>query len=276
MGGFQLPFNSPHAVQARQQVAQQRLSEQDANQALASDQQDSAVAGEAKDFTQRHGQFDEVLKGLQNSGYLSPNSGASSSSSSSGGGGSSVPAWGGSGGAGGAAAGTWTPTTATVSGVGAPPAPGQAGAEAFGRAKDRVGNSLTGLTKALGNNFSARNMSGGSAEVGAVGDTLLRGNQQLADVARDQAIKETDDQNDYQSMLYQGGLTQRGQDLGALDSARSAGLTARSQDLSARGQDLAAEEARASRTAASTRSNQDAVLGLWNAFSQPRTTRGLY
>ena len=60
------------------------------------------------------------------------------------------------------------------------------GATTHAQAKDTVANSLNGLMKASRDAFAGRNLSGGSAEINSMGNILAQGNQQLADVARQQ------------------------------------------------------------------------------------------
>lgn len=208
------------------------------DQAVTNAQTQSAAAqarnDQGLDFSQHLGEFQQLL------GVL-PKPGASSSSSTSM--------------SGGAGAGTWTPTPVMPQvqlGAGGIGAPASSSGPAFAKAKDTVAHSLTGLMKAARDNFAGRNLSGGSAEINAMGNILTRGNQQLADVARDQAIKDTDTANDFTKTAYAGGITQRGQD-----------IAARSADA-----DRAAAAARDERSFSQSQSqnNMAAILGLLSAF----------
>lgn len=206
-----------------------------------------------RDFEQDRQQFMSTLDGLKAAGYMGGGGSSSSSGSASAGGG--------------AMAAPWTPMTPGAGvGGGAPraelPNAGEAGAAAFGRAKDRVGQSARGLMSALSSQFAERGLSGSSIEGGEIGRTLLGANQQLADVAREEAIKESDTANEFARARYQGDIAQRGQDADA--AARERALA-----LGARGQDISAAEARAARESADARAeddNLDSILGLWGAF----------
>lgn len=234
-------------VDPKQKLAQAQTADQ---AAFSRDQQGA-------DFRQGQSQLMTVLDGLKGAGYLGDSTSSSSSSGSSG-----------AGGGGGAAVGPWTPKMPGAPGAAAAPVapladPTNAGNAAFARAKDRVGNSLQGLTKALSNQFSGRNMQGGTAEINAVGNVLASGNHELADVAREQAIQESGDANDFARTRYEGDISQRGQDLSALSAINS-------QSLTARGQDIAALDAREARNVATANSKKPidlgSIMGLWNAF----------
>lgn len=251
-------------AQARQAASQ--LQTQHADQGMAADQSGFARTQGSLDASAHTGDFVNFLDTLNNKGYV--DKAGSSSETSMTGGGSGNPN-------GTVGVSTWTPTMPGSGGTMSSPAavnlgsPVASDAVAFAKAKDRVGASTQGLMKALANQFSARNLSGGSAEVAATGNTLLGAAGQLSDVARDEAIKESNDSNDFAKTAYQGGITQRGQDLSELASSRAA-------NLSARGQDIGLEDSRESRANALTlqRRSQNSpasLVGLYNAFnSQPR------
>jgi hypothetical protein len=118
-------------------------------------------------------------------------------------------------------------------------------AAAYSRAKDQVGQSQQGLQKALANQFSTRGLRGSSMEGRAVGSALEFGAGQLNDVSREQAIGGSQRAVDLAKTQYQGGITQRGQDLSERASARSN-----------------ATQRQSNRTAS--------VLGLYNAYNNNR------
>lgn len=149
-------------------------------------------------------------------------------------------------------AGTTTPGAGTGTGgtpVGAPPvAPGQIpppvpapdihaaqDAELL-RAKEKQGqiatSSLTGLREALGD----RQMLGSGAEAMATADVAGQAAGNLSDLNVSQMKEADESARRLAELSYNGGVTQRGQDIGA-------GVAYRGQDVTSRGQDLAAANA---------------------------------
>lgn len=146
---------------------------------------------------------------------------------------------------------------------------------AFAHAKDQVGQvgqgALTGLRSSLG----SRGMLGSGAESKGVASVANRGQGQLGDVARSQAVDSSALAERTATTNYNGGISQRGQD-----------ITTRGQDLSAtaaqralegslaatgytgaitqRGQDILASQATADRTWA----QQQAATAQRNAMLQ--------
>lgn len=110
------------------------------------------------------------------------------------------------------------------SGVSMPPADPTVGAQAeaavFGRAKDKVGQSLRGLMKSLEHRMASRGITGSGIEGAETADILSGGLGQLADVATTQA----------QSAVT--GLRHRE------DAERAAALTRQGYDVTQRGQDI--------------------------------------
>lgn len=155
----------------------------------------------------------------------------------------------------------WTPT----GGAGTPPPPVAAPAPVasdgaqYARAKDRIGGSVQGLTKALRNQFSSRGLSGSSIEGRELGGALSAANSDLSDVTRDIAIEGADDENDFALAKYQGGIAQRGQDLAAISGLNSASLTAR-------GQDIGIAEGNAGRAQRQSENRLSSILGLLAAM----------
>lgn len=224
----------------RQQGVQNTVTGMAANQARLD---------QSQDYSQHIQQFDNFLGDANVQRLLNP-SGSTSSSSSISGAGPGV------GGYGYGTAGTWTPQPVSVPQV---PAPTSASSAAFARAKGTVANSLSGLMKSVRDQYAGRNLSGGTGEMNAMGNILLKGNQQLADTAQANAVNEAGIANDFAKMGYQGAITQRGQDIGALDSARAAALTARQQDL---------EQSRFSQSQSQSQAQNGlaALMGLTNLF----------
>lgn len=220
------------------------LAQQTDQQTLAGHQNTFDRREQGVDFEQQRSQFLSLLGDLSRGGYIRPDTSSSSSTGSGSGGDDTYPG------------GTWRPM--------APPPkvglgnPSESGRAAFARAKDRIGQSTAGLMKALNNQFAGRGLSGGSQEVAAVGNTLLGAHANLADVTRAQAIKESDDANDFARTEYTGNITQRGQDIDATNADRNAWLTKRGQDVAAR-------------AAQSSSSKMDlaSILGLYGAFNKP-------
>lgn len=262
------PAVTPQSDETALLLNQGRQSAQDLSAGAAASTQ--ARSDQAKSFGQNFDQFSQFVNRFLPDGIT----GSSASSTTSPGGAAGAAAGSGAGTT--ATPATWTPTPlATPARVASMPTAASTAGPAFAQAKDQVGGSLNGLMKAMGDQFSARNMAGGSAEANSVGNTLAQGNQQLADVARDQAIKTTDVQNADDLAQYNGGITERGQDIGANEAANQASLTGRGQDLTARGQTLSAQEADAARQTAINQSRTAALTGLWSAFNK-NSGNGLY
>lgn len=160
--------------------------------------------------------------------------------------------------------GTWTPSALPP--MPTLPNPQSTSDLAFGKAKDQVGSSLQGLMKALGNQFADRGISGSSTAGNTIADTLVKGNGQLAQVATDQAIHDANTANDFAKTQFEGSLTGRGQDIGALESARSAALGERGQDVTMRGQDITDQSERARLAYQQQQDRLGSIMGLWKAF----------
>lgn len=88
-----------------------------------------------------------------------------------------------------------------------------ANAAVFGRAKDQAAQtaqaSLAGLRQVL----QQRGMGGGGYEAGQIGQTLAREANTIGEAGRSQAEKLADLQQRAAEVEYQGGITQRGQDI---------------------------------------------------------------
>ena len=149
----------------------------------------------------------------------------------------------------------------TMGGGGAPGGPSStlapvdtsaAQAAQFGRAKDQVGQETSGALAGLRSSLGGRGMLGSGAESRGTSGIINAGQQQLGDTSRQAAITGSDLANQNATTNYQGGITQRGQDIGASEAAFQGGITQR-------GQDLAASEAAAAR-------QQQVLQGLLSAL----------
>lgn len=135
-------------------------------------------------------------------------SGASASASTSTGAGAAAPA----------AAGPVPGMPATVTG----PDSKAATDAAMARAKDRVGLATRGALSGLQAQLGSRGMLGSGTESRATASVANQGLQELADVNREQTIKESDQAQRNAELAYTGQIQQRGQD-----------ITGRGQDINA-------------------------------------------
>ena len=141
---------------------------------------------------------------------------------------------------------------------------------AFGRAKDTVGQvaggALTGLRSAL----AGRGMLGSGAESRGTSAVVNRGQGELGDVARQQAIESSGLAERQGTVNFQGGIAQRGQDISAQQAREAqAAETARagySGAIAQRGQDIQAQQDAAQR-------NQQ--LALQTAAQRAQALQGL-
>lgn len=132
-------------------------------------------------------------------------------------------------------------------------------AAAFAHAKDQVGQigqgSLTGLRSALG----SRGMLGGGAESRATASVANRGQGELGDVVRQQAIDKSALDERTATTNYTGSISQRGQDITSHGQDLSAEAAQRALEgslaatgyqgaITQRGQDILAHQADADRT----------------------------
>lgn len=238
-GGMPLPYHSPTAVQSRRDLTTGNLDAQHANQGLEADQAQFSRGQSQQDNDQEQGNFTGLLAAVK--GYTNP--GGSTASSGSNGGGSVGPG------------GTWT--------AGSPVAPvapvdtSAAQSAAFARAKDKVGQTSSGALAGLRSSLGGRGMLGSGAESRGTASVINRGQGELGDVARSQAMTEADLAQKTATTNYEGGITQRGQDTGAA--------------VATRGQDIGRYESDADRAASTQRGNLDAILGLYNSFKNRGT-----
>jgi hypothetical protein len=103
----------------------------------------------------------------------------------------------------------------TTTGGGGVEFPDISGAQnaAWLRAKDRTANTYRGALNALQNQMVTRGVEGGGIEAANTRGILGQGAGELSDVAREQAINDIATQMDIAKTKYQGGITQRGQNV---------------------------------------------------------------
>lgn len=129
----------------------------------------------------------------------------------------------------------------------------KANTAAFATAKDQAANtaqaSLTGLRSAL----QSRGMGGAGYEAGQIGSTLAREANTIGAASRDEARNEANLQAEQSIANLNAGVTQRGQTIGARESAANRELSAREAaftgGIAQRGQDVSAQEGAAGRAA---------------------------
>lgn len=130
------------------------------------------------------------------------------------------------GGVGGYGGGVSTPGTGGVGSTGgvAPIAPMDTSAAQsanFGRAKDQVGQTLTGALTGLRSSLGGRGMLGSGAESRGTAGVINTGQGQLGDVSREQAVTKSNLDQDTAKTNFSGDITQRGQTLNAQTAANS-------------------------------------------------------
>lgn len=113
-----------------------------------------------------------------------------------------------------------------------------ANAAAFARAKDQVGQTARGALTGLAGAMAGRGTVGSGVEGRGMSSIINAGQGQLGDVSREQAISGANLAQRNAELGFTGGITQRGQDLAAIQARNDAMLRAREQDISQRGQDI--------------------------------------
>lgn len=128
------------------------------------------------------------------------------------------------------------PTMPSIPRIGNVSAPDTSAAEeaAFGRAKDQQGkitrSALTGLQSSL----AGRGMLGSGQEGRRTREIVQGGAEALSNLTREQAIQHADNAQKMAELAYTGGITQRGQDIGAQRGQQEAALEGwRAQNQSA-------------------------------------------
>lgn len=104
---------------------------------------------------------------------------------------------------------------------------------AFGRAKDQVGQETSGALAGLRSSLGGRGLLGSGAESRGTAAVINKGQGELGDTSRQQAITGTTQDQQVAEANQGAAITGRGQDISAADSARSAALAARGQDITA-------------------------------------------
>lgn len=89
----------------------------------------------------------------------------------------------------------------------------QAAAEAYARAKDVAGRQGRAAMDALMDVQGARGIVGSGLGVNEAGGVIQEGAAQLGEFNRQQLINRIENERRRQEMIYQGGITQRGQDI---------------------------------------------------------------
>jgi hypothetical protein len=189
-----------------------------------------------------------------------------------GGSGSPTASWGGFGSFGGGSAGGSSGTSTGAAGIPniTPVDTSAAQQSAFARAKDQVGQetsgALTGLRSALG----GRGMLGSGSEARGTALVANRGQGELGQVSRDQAMESAKLAQQTAETNYQGGITQRGQSLESQQAANAlAGEMARTGyqgQITQRGQDISLQESAADRAWQQAQLQRQATQGLLDAL----------
>lgn len=109
---------------------------------------------------------------------------------------------------------------APIAHPGATPESGESAvrAQAFSRAKDKAGQQTLASLKALEGVMAGRGMRGSTVEGNATADLLMGNAGEMNDVILQEAIADAERAEEVSDMTYQGGLQQRGQDLGMRQS----------------------------------------------------------
>jgi hypothetical protein len=93
---------------------------------------------------------------------------------------------------------------------------------AFGRARSRIGQANSAAMRSLQDAMTARGISGSGIEGRLMTDLYGEGLGQVGEASRDAAIEQTRRDQDVADTNYAGALTQRGQDLGYVNSTLNA------------------------------------------------------
>jgi hypothetical protein len=133
-----------------------------------------------------------------------------------------------------------------------------ANAAAFAQAKDSIGLQMRGALTGLAGAMAGRGISGSGLEAAGDVGVVNTGQGQLGGVSRDQAVTNANLSNANAVTAYQGGLTQRAQDIGVGEANLGAATTGRGQDIGVNEANL---------VAASTGRGQDIGIGEANQNS---------
>jgi hypothetical protein len=107
----------------------------------------------------------------------------------------------------------------------------------FNRAKDLASQNAKSALSGLSSAMAGRGLLGSGTETRGMERTFQAGQQQLGDVARQQAMTAADMAQRQAEAAYQGGIAQRGQDIGVLDQQYQGDISQRGQDISSQQED---------------------------------------
>lgn len=128
---------------------------------------------------------------------------------------------------------------------------------AFGRAKDQVGQETSGALAGLRSSLGGRGMLGSGAESRGTMGVVNRGQAQLGDVSREQAIQQAGLTERQGALNYTGGITQRGQTIGEQQGnasrAQAGNIAGYEGQIAQRGQNIAQQTAQAQLAAENAR-----------------------
>jgi hypothetical protein len=91
-------------------------------------------------------------------------------------------------------------------------------AAAFARAKDQAGQTARGALTGLQSSMAGRGMLGSGLEGRGTAQVVNQGQQELGNVTREHAIQNASNAQKAAELAYQGGITQRGQDINMAQS----------------------------------------------------------
>ena len=94
-------------------------------------------------------------------------------------------------------------------------------AAAFARAKEQAGANAQASLRSMQDLMSSRGLHGSSIEAGAMGDVVAGGSSDISKFITNQLNEDLSNQQHVNDMTYQGGITQRGQDMHAKQSYMS-------------------------------------------------------
>lgn len=137
-------------------------------------------------------------------------------------------------------------------------------AAAFARAKDKIGLQTRGAIRGLQGELAGRGVLGSGVESSAIANVLNAGQGELGDVTREGAIQAAEREREQANLGYQGQLTQRSQNLSAMQhaqdlAAQQAGEAYRGA-ITQRGQDMAAAQSAYQMAQQSRQSQLDRIL----------------
>lgn len=153
--------------------------------------------------------------------------------------------------------------------------PDQSAAESavFGKAKDQVGQESAGALAGLRSALAATGRLGGQGEYRGVSGIVQKGQQQLGDVTRQQAVTHLSNEMDIDKANQAAALTGRGQDITKRGQNMDYTLGGRGQDIQQRGQDIQYEESQAqlnlTKSLQEAARRQSILQGIMGAINGP-------